>query len=128
TAHVREFVGLGFETGAHTVTHPILSTLSDEDARREIAHSRSVLESITDKEVRLFAYPNGRWAQDFDLRHRDIARACGFDAAFSTEPGVSRQGADFWQLPRFTPWDRTSSRFALRMLSNCLAAHAARRD
>ena len=68
----------------------------------------------------MFAYPNGRWDKDFDQRHRDMVEMCGFDAAFSTEPGVCKASSDPWNLPRFTPWDRTGTRFSLRMLANYL--------
>ena len=120
SAQLQEFSGLGFEIGAHTESHPILSVLPVEEARREIVRSRQVLESLIDKKVGMFAYPNGRWGKDFDQRHRDMVKMCGFDAAFSTEPGVCKASSDPWNLPRFTPWDRTALRFSLRMLANYL--------
>ena len=120
TEQLREFSSLGFEVGAHTENHPILAALPDDEARREIASSRVALENLIDKKVGLFAYPNGRWVQDFDQRHRDMTKAAGFDAAFSTEPGACRKQSDLWNLPRFTPWDKSANRFGLRMLSNCL--------
>jgi len=116
---LRQISLLGFDIGAHTHTHPILAKLDDDAARVEISRGRAWLENTLDRRVGLFAYPNGKYGQDFDMRHRNMAQACGFDAAFSTEPGVCTQDADFWALPRFTPWDRTPSRFALRMLANC---------
>jgi hypothetical protein len=45
-------------------------------------------------------------------------RRAGFDAAFSTAWGAATAGADVFQLPRFTPWDRTRTRFGLRLLRN----------
>lgn len=115
---LREFAGQGFEIGAHTKNHPILAVLPDTEAREEISAGREQLEAMLDKRISLFAYPNGRWGKDFDERHVAMARDCGFDAAFSTEPGVCRKHNDLWNLPRFTPWDRTATRFHLRMLSN----------
>ena len=120
SAQLQEFSGLGFEIGAHTESHPILSAVPIEEARREIIYSRQVLETLIDKKVGMFAYPNGRWGKDFDQRHRDTVETCGFDAAFSTEPGVCNGDSDPWSLPRFTPWDRTNARFSLRMLANYL--------
>ena len=96
SAQLQEFSGLGFEIGAHTESHPILSVLPVEEARREIVRSRQVLESLIDKKVGVFAYPNGRWGKDFDQRHRDIVKTEGFDAAFNTEPGVCKAGSDLW--------------------------------
>ncbi|HQU80559.1 MAG TPA: polysaccharide deacetylase family protein [Azonexus sp.] len=125
---LRDLAGLGFEIGAHTENHPILAVLPDDHAYREITRGREQLEDMIDKRVGLFAYPNGRWGKDFDERHVAMAKACGFDAAFSTEPGVCCKRSDLWSLPRFTPWDRTSMRFHLRMLSNSLVPSHSRQS
>ena len=47
----------GFELGAHTVSHPDLSTLPEEDCYREIALSAAAVEALTGAPVRTFAYP-----------------------------------------------------------------------
>ncbi len=47
------------EIGAHTLTHPQLSTLNDDDQRDEIQRSRVVLEETTGVRVVSFAYPYG---------------------------------------------------------------------
>jgi peptidoglycan/xylan/chitin deacetylase (PgdA/CDA1 family) len=118
TPQLRELANLpGFEIGGHTDWHPILARLADEDALGEITRGRDRLQALLDRRMRLFAYPNGRRGQDFDERHRAMAKACGFDAAFTTEPHVGRSGCDPWSLPRFTPWDRTEWRFRLRLLA-----------
>jgi peptidoglycan/xylan/chitin deacetylase (PgdA/CDA1 family) len=118
TEQLRKISSFGFEIGAHTVKHPILKTLSDIDARQEIVQSRQNLEEMIDKKVTLFAYPNGRIEKDFDERHMAMVKESGFEAAFSTEPGVCCNLSNVWSLPRFTPWDRNSPRFCLRMLTN----------
>lgn len=117
TSQVRALAAQGFEIGAHTDRHPILASLPDDAALAEITIGRDRLETMVDRRVGLFAYPNGRWGKDFDQRHRDMAKACGFDAAFSTEPSVCHAGFDRWNLPRFTPWDRTELKFRLRLLA-----------
>lgn len=108
----------GMEVGAHTVNHPILTAISNADARAEIAHSRARLEEIVQAPVTLFAYPNGKPGQDFEQRHADMLRAQGFEAAVTTARGAARADTDLFGLPRFTPWDRSSSGFLLRMASN----------
>ncbi|GAB4468892.1 MAG: polysaccharide deacetylase family protein [Burkholderiaceae bacterium] len=108
----------GMDVGAHTISHPILTRLSPAQAREEIVGSKAVLESIVGRRVSLFAYPNGVPMQDYGAEHVQMVRGAGFDAAVSTAWGVARPGADPLQLPRFTPWDRTRSRFALRLAQN----------
>lgn len=104
----------GMEIGAHTHTHPILETVSDEQAEAEIARSKLELESMLGQSIHVFAYPNGRPGTDYSARHVAMVGRAGFDAAVSTEMGVATSGSDSLQLPRFTPWDAGMARFALR--------------
>jgi peptidoglycan/xylan/chitin deacetylase (PgdA/CDA1 family) len=117
-AQVRTLSEAGMEIGAHTVSHPILARLDDESARVEIASSKEQLEEIILKPVRLFAYPNGKPGKDFDSRHVRMVRELGFTAAVTTAWGAARVSDDCYQLPRFTPWDKTSTRFLIRMIQN----------
>ncbi|WP_229507805.1 polysaccharide deacetylase family protein [Massilia sp. Dwa41.01b] len=106
----------GIEIGAHTVTHPILTSLDEAAAQQEISDSKRELEAIVGKEVALFAYPNGKVGKDFDARHVAMVRAAGFQAAFTTAVGAITRRHDRYQLPRSRPWDDTPFRFALRLL------------
>lgn len=105
----------GMQIGAHTENHPILAKLSPESGRREMQRSKATLESIIGKPVTLFAYPNGKPRQDYGPEAVRAAKELGFIAAVTTASGVARQGADPFQLPRFTPWDRQRLRFGARM-------------
>lgn len=106
----------GVEIGAHTITHPILTSLDDDAARHEIGAGKRQLEALTGRPVRLFAYPNGKAGKDFDARHVAMVREAGFDAAFTTAAGAADQVRDRYQLPRSRPWDRTPLLFGLRLL------------
>ncbi len=107
----------GVEIGGHTVSHPILTSLDDQDARAEIENGKTELEAITGRPVRLFAYPNGKTGMDYDDRHVRMAREAGFAAAFTTTPGAASKRHDLFQLPRSRPWDPTPVRFGMRLLS-----------
>lgn len=116
-AELRALANLpGMDIGGHTHSHPILCSLTDEEARHEISHGRALLRTLTGQSVPLFAYPNGRWGKDFDARHCRIVEECGFEAGFSTEPAAGHVNTDRWALPRFTPWDRSERRYRLRLL------------
>ncbi|MDP3225707.1 MAG: polysaccharide deacetylase family protein [Rubrivivax sp.] len=112
----------GLQVGAHTVTHPILTTLPLDEARQEMQQSKTFLEQLLDERVGLFAYPNGKPGQDFDTRCVTLAKEVGFDAAVTTAPGAASSQTDLYQLPRFTPWDRQRWRFGLRMVRNLWAS------
>ena len=108
----------GVNIGGHTVTHPILLELSEEDAKREIADGRDQLQSLIQDDVDHFAYPNGVRNRDFDHRHEEMVREVGFKSAVTTHWGVSDKNSCETALPRFTPWDSQPQKFALRMALN----------
>lgn len=115
---VREMSALGMQIGAHTVNHPILAKIALSEAEQEMRSSRDYLKDLLGAPIGLFAFPNGKPGQDYLPEHADLARELGFDAAVSTAWGVARAGTDPFQLPRFTPWDRSKFGFGLRLLRN----------
>lgn len=122
STQVRSLHAGGMAIGGHTRTHPILSTLDDEKAFDEISGDKVCLEAIVGEPITLFAYPNGKPGRDYLVRHTQMVRQAGYLAAVSTSPGAARRGADLYQLPRFTPWDRTPLRFGLRLVHNLRSA------
>ena len=91
-----------FTVGAHSRTHPILSTLEPESARAEIDGSRKDLERMLEQPVLDFAYPNGRFPDLSDTTCRLVAEA-GYRCAVTTEPGTVRRGDDRLALRRCLP-------------------------
>jgi peptidoglycan/xylan/chitin deacetylase (PgdA/CDA1 family) len=108
----------GMHIGGHTLGHPILTKLSDSEARAEIASGKERLEALLGERIRLFAYPNGKPGRDYGPEHVCMVRELGFDAAFSTAPGAARAGDDLYQLPRFSPWARAPWRQFLQLFGN----------
>jgi peptidoglycan/xylan/chitin deacetylase (PgdA/CDA1 family) len=115
---LRSLAASGMGIGGHTVSHPILAGLDDAAARREIADGRDLLQGIVRQPVRLFAYPNGKPNVDYTAAHVRMTKELGFAAAVSTAPGAARAGDSPYQLPRFTPWDRTPARWGGRLARN----------
>lgn len=123
-ADLERLVAAGMHLGGHTVRHPILTSVDASVAENEIAEGRSDLESRTSAEIELFAYPNGRRGKDYGPEHVDIVRRLGFCGAVSTDPGASGSDESRFELRRFTPWDRTPTRFLARMMLNCIGKAA----
>lgn len=69
------------EVGAHTMTHPDLTKISLDDAKREIFDSKIWIESVTQKPCDLFCYPRGRWNE----QTKKIVQDAGFRGARTTE-------------------------------------------
>lgn len=92
----------GIAFGAHTLTHPILSTLSLEEQMREISLSRERVRSKIGH-CEHFAYPNGQtgdWNGDTKVA---LLRA-GFKTAWTTLPGRvnTKRSPDPFTLSRIT--------------------------
>lgn len=97
---IRRLAASGVEFGAHTKTHPILSSLENaEELQEEITGSQARIETALDKPVRHFCYPNGRW-RDIGPKAVEAVRATGMRTAVTAEPGLNRAGQDAWLLRR----------------------------
>jgi peptidoglycan/xylan/chitin deacetylase (PgdA/CDA1 family) len=107
----------GMEIGGHSVNHPILTKIKPLESKHEISDCKIQLEKIIQKPVRFFAYPNGKFDVDFNKQHALFVKECGYEAALSTNWGCVSQKSDLFFLPRFTPWDKTPTKFMLRMAS-----------
>jgi peptidoglycan/xylan/chitin deacetylase (PgdA/CDA1 family) len=77
---LREMSEAGIEIGAHTLTHPRLTRLADEELAAEISGSKQRIEAEIRRPVTSFCYPNGAPA-DYDDRVADAVRRAGFDCA-----------------------------------------------
>ena len=99
------------EVGAHTVTHPILSTLSCSAQQKEIDQSKSQLEKIAGRHMTSFAYPFGA-KTDYTSETISLVREAGFTCACSNFPEVIWKGADPFQLPRILVRDMDGDAFA----------------
>jgi peptidoglycan/xylan/chitin deacetylase (PgdA/CDA1 family) len=113
---LREVAARGHEIGSHTVSHPHLPTLSDEEVRRELCLSKERIESEVGRPCRFVAYPYG----DHDARVREAAREAGYIAGFGL-PG-DRSFRDPYLLPRVAVW-RGNGRLRLRLKASP-AGHA----
>jgi O-antigen/teichoic acid export membrane protein/peptidoglycan/xylan/chitin deacetylase (PgdA/CDA1 family) len=85
----------------HTMSHPDLTRLPDEEAAREIADSRDVVARELGRETVAFCYPGG-YAGEREAR---LARDAGFVFGLTCEAGLNGPGADPMLLRR-TPVDR----------------------
>lgn len=111
-AELGELVAGGLiSIGAHSVTHPSLPSLSTEEQRTEIGHSRDRLETLLRQPVRRLAYPFG----DYDERSMAIAHELGFDYAVSVEAGKVGDPAARFRLPRYDVKNWTGAEFRQRL-------------
>lgn len=88
------------EIGAHTVNHPILAIENEKRVDAEIKNSVIGLSSLLNKEINIFAYPNGLYGLDFGEREINIVKSCGIKLAFSVDPGEYSRKGDPYNIPR----------------------------
>lgn len=101
--------------GAHTMTHPILSRMSAEEARYEIFESKRRLEEILNEKVKHFAYPNGEMG-DFNRDHEELVARAGFDSASSTILGLNDHESNRYALRRIYAGEEPLASFASRLV------------
>lgn len=119
-SELRRLAQAGIDIGGHTVNHPILATLPDDEARQEIVDGAEWLTRVLGKRPASFAYPNGRPGRDFGAAHMRIARDAGFELAVSTEWSCAKRQSDPYSLPRVSFCDSPASQLARRMIRSYL--------
>lgn len=72
-----ELVANGWEIGAHSMTHPLLTQVDDEQLSWELEESKRRCEEALGLPCRTMAYPTG----DFDDRVEQATAAAGYEAA-----------------------------------------------
>jgi peptidoglycan/xylan/chitin deacetylase (PgdA/CDA1 family) len=97
--------------GSHTMTHPILTSLTEDETEVEMRDSRISLENRLQRPVALFCYPNG------DLNEGALASARRhYRSAVTVEPGRLEAGVDPHLMPRYAAHAQWTRRLARRML------------
>jgi len=79
----------GMEIHSHTCTHPVLSTLQDEEqVREELSASKAEIETRLGVTCNVFAYPVGR-RTSYDARTLRLVQECGYELACINETGMN---------------------------------------
>ena len=104
-AQLMEWTQAGQEIGSHGLSHRALTSLTPEEARREIADSKKILEDLSGRPVRHFCYPYGAWNEAV----RDMVQEAGYETATSTIAGINNAKTDGHVLRRLLarherPW------------------------
>ena len=93
---IHEMVQGGMTFGAHTQTHPMLTVVTPDRARTEIAGSRVDLTRALDQPIQFFSYPHGK----YDVAARSIVEQVGYMGACSTRAGMNSPATSRFELRR----------------------------
>lgn len=94
-SEIQAMVSEGFEIGAHGFSHLVLPRCTNEVIIHEVETSKQCLEDILGNEVRMFAYPRGRYS---NAAIRFIKRA-GYAGARTTEMLARGLNYDPYRMP-----------------------------
>jgi peptidoglycan/xylan/chitin deacetylase (PgdA/CDA1 family) len=86
-SELRALVAAGWDLGAHSMTHPDMSTLPYDVCLREMVDSKRALEELAGVAAETFSYPFGSYGPAAVAAAHDA----GFIAAVSTELGDNRR-------------------------------------
>jgi len=97
---LREMAESGLvEIGSHTVTHPILSSVTDEESWDEVTRSRAQIEEGIGQTVNCFCYPNGMPGDYRPSQVKQVQKA-GYACSVIAESGMVETNSDPYRLPR----------------------------
>lgn len=118
---LREMSAGGIEFGSHTMSHPILANLNDDDLFYELNESHRLLSTAGINYFPVLAYPvGGEYA--FNAKVKSMANQIGYKLACSYMPGVNNySGQDRYAIRRmsvesYMPIHYVSSMLALPKL------------
>lgn len=97
----------------HTVSHPHLTRLSDEELTAELVDSKAALESHLGKEIRYMSYPFG----DYDARVMQAAWQAGYGSSVKAWGGLESTSANKWELNRISVVRSTTADQLLAMIA-----------
>jgi len=99
-SELREMADSGLmDIGSHTATHPILSSVTDEESWNELIRSRARIEEGMGRGVRSFCFPNGMPGDFRPSQVRQVEDA-GYACSVIAQFGMVNSGSDRYQLPR----------------------------
>jgi peptidoglycan/xylan/chitin deacetylase (PgdA/CDA1 family) len=99
-SELREMADSGLmEIGSHTVTHPILSSVTDEESWDELTRSRSQIEEGVGRAVNCFCFPNGMPGDYRPSQIQQVEQA-GYACSVMAEFGMVNRASDRYRLPR----------------------------
>ena len=91
-----------FVIGSHTMHHTFLPSVPVDRVRQELVESKRVLEERLQQPVRWLSYPIGGYTP----QAQQAAREAGYEAACTTNRGLSKRTHDLFALRRIKVTER----------------------
>ncbi|WP_323753756.1 polysaccharide deacetylase family protein [Marinobacter sp.] len=96
---VRKMVDDGLEVGCHSYSHPILTSMKEEELKVELLDSKKMIEKNIYKKVNFFCYPNGQ-ESDTSAAIEALLSKYGYEYGVVAFSGINPLG-DIWRIKRY---------------------------
>jgi peptidoglycan/xylan/chitin deacetylase (PgdA/CDA1 family) len=106
---IRAIAGRGLEIGFHTLEHPLLTQLDDDELQGALIDGRDRLERQSGQTIRLFAYPHGK----VDGRVVAAAKRAGYKVAYCGGGRAVQGDTGALSVPRWEPPQTAGADFEL---------------
>ena len=93
----------GHTVGSHTMTHPNMAYLKQDEAVHEFTESKRRLELNLEASIPHFSYPCPALSPHWSARTAEQSRAAGYETAVTTDSGITRTGDNPFSLKRIRP-------------------------
>lgn len=97
--------------GSHTITHPRLNEISENEAKKEIFQSKKIIEEKTGGEITSFCYPDGKIGE----RIVSLVKEAGYRSATTTINGLNESNINPFLLKRIGGGNMPVFVFALKI-------------
>jgi peptidoglycan/xylan/chitin deacetylase (PgdA/CDA1 family) len=108
---VNEMGANGIDFGAHSVSHAILTKVSEKELLREVMESKYDIEKCLCRSISIFCYPNG----SYDNHVVEAVKRAGFRGAVTTDSGFNSEHEDVFRLKRISVSENPMYYFARKM-------------
>jgi peptidoglycan/xylan/chitin deacetylase (PgdA/CDA1 family) len=100
---LRALVRQGQIVGSHTMTHPNMAFIKEDEARAELIESKRRLEKELSLPVTHFSYPCPALSPHWNERTVQQSLAAGYESGVTTNSGLTRSGDNPLWLKRMRP-------------------------
>jgi len=111
-AQLQEMTAAGMDIQAHTLSHPHLTSISSNEAFREISESKKIIEAKLGRPVVSLAYPFG----EYNAATIELLKRAGIESAVTLAAGYRQRADELHTLHRIrVSYDDTLDEFAKRL-------------
>ncbi len=102
-SQLQELTRHGHAVGSHTMTHPNVAYLKEDEALQELAESKQRLEAQLGVPIKHFSYPCPALWPHWSERTVEQTRALGYETGVTTNSGLTRRADNPLCLKRLRP-------------------------